>query len=113
MICSRTRPAIKARNVSLNVEAQARLNPYVNGLPDSMQQTLAKRYADLFTVFLKHPGQVSRVTFWGVTDGGSWLNNWPVRGRTAYPLLFDRDGQPKPAFYAVIRTASAKQETAK
>jgi endo-1,4-beta-xylanase len=45
------------------------------------------------------------VTFWGVTDGDSWLNNWPVKGRTNYPLLFDRAAQPKPAFDAVIRAA--------
>jgi endo-1,4-beta-xylanase len=54
---------------------------------------------------------MSRVTFWGVTDADSWLNNWPVRGRTSYPLLFDRNGKPKPAFDAVIRQAqlAAKQ----
>jgi endo-1,4-beta-xylanase len=92
-------------DVSLNVEAQAKLNPYANGLPDSAQQTLAKRYADLFSVLLKHRDVVTRVTFWGVTDAGSWLNNWPVRGRTSYPLLFDRHAQPKPAFHAVIETA--------
>jgi endo-1,4-beta-xylanase len=46
------------------------------------------------------------VTLWGVRDSDSWLNNWPVRGRTSYPLLFDRDGKPKPAFYAVIKTAT-------
>jgi len=59
----------------------------------------------LFGVFLKHRGVIARVTFWGVTDGDSWLNNWPVKGRTNYPLLFDRAGQPKPAFDAVIRAA--------
>jgi endo-1,4-beta-xylanase len=37
-----------------------------------------------------------------VTDGDTWLNNWPVRGRTNYPLLFDRDGKPKLAFDAVV-----------
>ncbi len=100
-------------DVALNVEAKAKLNPYVNGLPDSIQQALAKRYADLFAVFLKHRGIVSRVTFWGVTDADSWHNNWPVRGRTSYPLLFDRNGQPKPAFDAVVQTASRKEETAK
>jgi endo-1,4-beta-xylanase len=100
-------------DVALNVEAQAKLNPYVNGLPDSIQQALARRYADLFAVFLKHRGIVSRVTFWGVTDADSWHNNWPVRGRTSYPLLFDRNGQPKPAFDAVVRTASRKEEAAK
>lgn len=100
-------------DVALNVEAQAKLNPYVNGLPDSIQQALAKRYADLFAVFLKHRGIVSRVTFWGVTDADSWHNDWPVKGRTSYPLLFDRNGRPKPAFDAVVRTASRKEEAAK
>jgi endo-1,4-beta-xylanase len=92
-------------DISRNAEAQPKLNPYTNGLPNSVQQTLAKRYADLFEVFLKHRGELTRVTFWGVTDASSWLNNWPVRGRTNYPLLFDRDGRPKPAFYAVIDAA--------
>jgi endo-1,4-beta-xylanase len=50
-----------------------------------------------------------RVTFWNVSDGDSWLNNWPMQGRTNYPLLFDRNGQPKPAFDAVIHVASEKQ----
>jgi endo-1,4-beta-xylanase len=74
-----------------------------------VQQALAKRYADLFTVFLKHRDVITRVTFWGGTDAGSWLNDWPVRGRTSYPLLFDRHAQPKPAYYAVIETAGQKR----
>ncbi|HEY0778547.1 MAG TPA: endo-1,4-beta-xylanase, partial [Gemmatirosa sp.] len=48
---------------------------------------------------------IERVTFWNVTDGDSWLNNWPVRGRTSYPLLFDRVARPKPAFDAVVAAA--------
>ncbi len=95
----------RGADVSQNYELQAKLNPYAKGLPDSVQQDLAKRYADLFRVFLKHKDVVTRVTFWGVNDGDSWLNNWPVRGRTSYPLLFDRNNQPKPAFYAVIKVA--------
>ena len=93
-------------DVSLNVKADPRLNPYVNGLPDAVQKQLAMRYAGLFGVYLKHRSVVNRVTFWGVTDGDSWRNNWPVAGRTSYPLLFDRKGQPKPAFDAVIRLAT-------
>jgi endo-1,4-beta-xylanase len=93
-------------DVSLNVAARKELNPYADGLPDSVRDALTKRYAELFAVFLKHRGTIARVTFWGVTDGDSWLNNWPVRGRTSYPLLFDRDGQPKPAFEAVVREAA-------
>jgi endo-1,4-beta-xylanase len=73
-------------------------------LPDTVQQALAQRYADLFKVFLKHRGTVDRVTLWGVGDGDSWLNNWPMPGRTNYPLLFDRQDSPKPAFDAVLQT---------
>ncbi len=93
-------------DVNMRIQQNAALNPYANGLPDSVQQELAERYSDLFGVFMKHPGEVERVTFWGVTDGDSWLNNWPVPGRTNYPLLFDRNGQPKPAYDAVLRVAS-------
>jgi endo-1,4-beta-xylanase len=89
-------------NVSETFESRQELNPYTKGLPDSVQQALARRYADLFAEFVKHRNQITRVTFWGVTDGDSWLNNWPVRGRTSYPLLFDRQGRPKPAFESVI-----------
>jgi endo-1,4-beta-xylanase len=78
------------------------LNPYANGIPDSLLQQQATDYANLFKLFLKHKDKVTRVTFWGVDDGQSWLNGWPVPGRTNYPLLFDRAFQPKPAYHAVM-----------
>ena len=95
----------EAAEVGMNFQLQARLNPYTNGLPDSVQQALAKRYANLFEVLVQNRKSLSRVTFWGVTDADSWLNKWPVKGRTSYPLLFDRQCQPKPAFDAVIQVA--------
>jgi len=100
-------PAYQHRraDITKNVTLRAELNPYPKSLPDSVQEVLAKRYVDLFSVFVKHRDVIDRVTFWGVTDGDSWLNGWPVRGRTSYPLLFDRKGQPKPAFAAVIGAA--------
>lgn len=73
-------------------------NPYASGLPDDKQQALARRYAEIFGVFVKHRDAVSRVTFWGLSDADSWLN----RGRMNYPLLWDRQRQPKPAFHAVV-----------
>jgi endo-1,4-beta-xylanase len=100
-------PAVRqpGAEVSLRAAARPELNPWPAALPDSMQQVLARRYADVFGVFLKHAADISRVTFWGVTDAQSWKNNWPVPGRTDYPLLFDRQGKPKPAFDAVISVA--------
>ena len=90
-------------DISLNFELQKKYNPFVEGLPDSMNLKLAKRYADIFTVFYKLKDKVSRVTLWGIHDGQSWLNFWPIRGRMNYPLLFDRQYKAKLALDAVIK----------
>jgi endo-1,4-beta-xylanase len=98
----------RGENRSADVAEVARQNVsnlYSNGLPDSVQRELAQRYADLFQVFLKHRGVVTRVTLWGLTDGDSWLN----RGRQNHPLLFDRNWKPKPAFHAVIDAARKRK----
>lgn len=95
-------------DVSMHVAQNSALNPYANGLPDSVQQQLTRRYADLFTVYFKHRDVVNRVTLWGLTDADSWKNNWPVPGRTNYPLLFDRSGNPKAAWNAVIAVANGQ-----
>ena len=96
----------RGADINLNVKSQPQLNPYASGLPEPVQQALAKRYAELFSVFQEHRDVMDRVTLWGVTDQDSWLNNWPIKGRTNYPLPFDREGKPKPAFNAVIQVAS-------
>ena len=70
-------------------------DPYKEGLPDSVKEKLAARYKAIFQLFHSHREKISRVTLWGIRDQDSWLNNWPIRGRTAYPLLFDKDYQTK------------------
>ena len=92
--------------VSYREAANPALNPYTNGLPESVQQDLAKRYGEIFEVYARHADKISRVTLWGVTDGDSWLNDWPIRSRTNHPLLFDRNNQPKPALDAVLNAAT-------
>jgi endo-1,4-beta-xylanase len=104
--------ASRGAEVSDRFALRAALNPYSAGLPDSLQRVLSTRYQEMFRVYLKHADVIDRVTFWGVRDSDSWLNGWPVRGRTNYPLLFDRMGRPKPAFDAVIALAQdAKAST--
>jgi endo-1,4-beta-xylanase len=88
--------------ISKSFEYQKKLNPYAEGLPDSISIALEQRYLDFFKLFLKHKDVFSRVTVWGVNDGQSWKNNWPIRGRTDYPLLFDRNNQPKPVVKKII-----------
>ncbi len=70
--------------------------------PPEILKRQADDYAALFRLFRKHQDKISRVTFWGLHDGRSWLNNWPIKGRINHALLFDRNCQPKPAYDAVM-----------
>lgn len=78
-------------------------NPYVRGMPNQVQRQLAQRYHDLFNLFQRHP-EISRVTLWGIDDEGTWLNNFPVQGRTNHPMLWDRELEPKLAYRAVLKS---------
>jgi endo-1,4-beta-xylanase len=99
-------------DVSRTYESRKEYDPYAKGLTPEVQQKLAARYAELFALFRKHRDVIQRVTLWGTDDGTSWLNSWPVTKRTSYPLLFDRDLKPKPAFDAVIDVGN-RNSTAK
>ena len=88
-------------------ELSAQLNPSPDCLPSDVAERAAQRWADIFGVFSKHSDRLHSVTLWGVSDGHSWLNNWPVRGRTNYALLFDRELRPKRAWQSVIQAANS------
>ncbi len=91
--------------ISDQAEYQKELNPYADALPDPMSKAWNARMGEFFKLFLKHKDIVSRITLWGVADCDSWRNNWPVRGRTDYPLLFDRKHEPKPVVETILQTA--------
>ncbi|WP_339725652.1 endo-1,4-beta-xylanase [Maribacter stanieri] len=96
---------LEGAEVSQNFEGSEHMNPYTKELPDSVNTQLAQRYKDIFSLFKKHSDKISRVTFWGINDGVSWLNSWPIEDRTNYPLLFDREYNRKPAYYSVLEVA--------
>lgn len=85
-------------DLDFNYAESPEWNPYADSLPQEMQVKLVERYVSLFRLFQKHSDKISRVTFWGLHDGKSWLNNWPVRGRSNYPLIFDRERHIKLGF---------------
>ncbi|WP_337244870.1 endo-1,4-beta-xylanase [Luteimonas sp. gir] len=88
-------------------EFERYLDPYPDGLPADVERQLAQRYAELFALFHRKRDVIDRVTVWGVHDGMSWKNDYPVPNRTNYPLLFDRDRQPRPALGAVLSVPGA------
>ena len=83
------------------------LDPFADGVPDDVLAEQTELYRNLFEIYLDHSDIVDRVTFWGVDDGGSWQNYFPEE-RTNYPLLFDRDYQPKPAYDAIMELAQQR-----
>ena len=94
--------------VSASFEYKKDMNPYPNGLPEDVSKAWTERMNDFFRLFLKHQDIITRVTLWGVTDLDTWRNDWPMRGRTDYPLLFDRSYQPKPVVSLIINEAMQK-----
>ena len=95
-------------DLSVNEEYRQQINPYTEGVPNEVMSAWTNRMLDFFKLFLKYQDRVTRVTMWGVSDGGSWKNNFPVRGRTDYPLLFDRNHQAKPVVTEIIKSAKEK-----
>lgn len=100
--CSRGGQRTTSADVAANAQAQSGASTPPGFLSPELQQQLTQRYSDLFKVYLKHKNEIKLVTFWGVTDADSWRS----RGD---PLLFDRNGQPKPAFYALIHEADRQE----
>lgn len=90
------------------VQVEKGPNPYPHVLPPEQQEKLAKRYGEIVAALVRHP-EVTMIGFRGTHDGRSWLNDYPVKGRTNHPLLFDRQYQPRPAFEAVIKALKARQ----
>lgn len=96
-------------DVSQRAEANEKMNPYPKGLPEDIKIQLAERYEAIFKLFIKHQDKISRVTLWGVNDSQTWLNDWPIQGRSNYPLLFDRDFKPKEAYNSVMKLKETKK----
>ena len=89
--------------VEQNYAYNEKLNPYRNGLPKEKAKEFNDFMTKLFDIYLRNSDSMERVTFWGMLDSDSWKNNWPVTGRTDYPLAFDRNYEPKPFVKDLIK----------
>ncbi|MCA9125472.1 MAG: endo-1,4-beta-xylanase [Planctomycetales bacterium] len=77
-------------------------DPYKDGLPTDIEDQQIEQYVALFRLFDEYQDVIERVSFWNLHDGQSWLNYFPWQ-RKNYPLLFDRELKPKPAYGKVIQ----------
>ena len=73
---------------------------------DKPSKELLKRqaatYKEGFKIFREYKDIIDTVTLWGVADDATWLDNFPVRNRKNWPLLFDEDHKPKEALYEIM-----------
>ena len=88
----------------------ATYDPYKDGLPEEIEQQQLEQYVALFQLFDDYSDIIERVSFWNLHDGQSWLNYFPWH-RVNYPLLLDRNRQPKPAFDAVYEQVTRSPPT--
>lgn len=64
------------------------------------------RYEAVFKLLVEYSDVISGVTFWGAADDYTWLDNFPVRGRKNWPMLFDTEHRPKASFWRLAKLMS-------
>jgi endo-1,4-beta-xylanase len=69
---------------------------------DNLEQKQTIAYERYFNAFRTFKDAITGVTFWGLADDYTWLDNFPVTGRKNYPLLFNVNLDPKPAYFEII-----------
>lgn len=93
-------------NIGDNVDFRKDMDPYTDGLPQEVSDRWNSRMDSVIALYKKHSDVISRVTWWGTHDSMSWKNDFPMHGRTDYPLPFDRNYKLKP--FMVKELASDK-----
>ncbi len=94
--------AVDGADVSANFEYSPELDPYTDGLPAEQQEKADAFWVDFFKMLIRNKEHILRVNFWCFNDANSWRNDWPVKGRTEYATLFDRQNHPKPTVQKLI-----------
>ena len=91
---------IAAKGIKLRV---SELDVGVTADTRQNQNLQAAYYKELFQLFMDHADQMEAVQVWGLTDDRSWRSE-------KFPLLFNKQMEPKPAFFAVVEAATEKAE---
>lgn len=89
-------------NISDKFAYRPEMDPYKDGLPDSVQTQFDNFWIGFYKMLLTHKETVNRVSFWCFNDANSWRNDFPIRGRSDYATLFDRNSQPKRTIQMLI-----------
>jgi endo-1,4-beta-xylanase len=92
---------IQITELDVSVYSPDEKDPSDNVFTAERDRRQMEKYEMVFRVFRDYKNVITGVTFWNVTDKHSWLDNFPVKGRKNYPLLFDQNLKPKKAYWKV------------
>lgn len=92
---------VQVTEMDVSVYANDREKQVPAGLSAELEQAQSIQYETIFRTLRKFKNAVSGVTFWNLSDRASWLDNFPVKGRKDYPLLFDKELKPKAAYWKI------------
>lgn len=89
-------------NVSDRFAYREEMDPYRNGITKQRQKEFDDFMVDFYRMLIRNKQHILRVNYWCVNDGNSWLNGFPIKGRTDYPTLIGRDKKIKPVVKRII-----------
>ncbi|RKQ32471.1 endo-1,4-beta-xylanase [Oceanobacillus halophilus] len=85
-------------------------------IPYSVLEEQANRYEELFDLYEEMDEEISNVTFWGIADNHTWLDDRAEEysddglGKDA-PFVFDTQYHVKPAYYAMMDIKDPREYT--
>ncbi len=89
-------------NISDKFAYRPEMDPYTKGLSKEQNAKMEQFWIDFYKMLIPHHKDILRVNFWCLNDANSWRNDFPIKGRTDYATLFDRQSRPKPVVQKLI-----------
>jgi endo-1,4-beta-xylanase len=93
---------VQITELDVSIYSSNETDPSDNVFTAEREKKQIEKYEMIFRVFREYRHIITGVTFWNVSDKSSWLDNFPVKGRKNYPLLFDQNLKPKKAYWVVV-----------
>ncbi len=89
-------------NISDKFAYRPEMDPYKNGLTREQEARMEQFWIDFYKMLIPYHKDILRVNFWCLNDANSWRNDFPIKGRTDYATLFDRQNKRKPVVDQLI-----------
>ena len=96
-------------NISDKFAYRPEMDPFTKGLTPEKEKEIGDFWVDFYKMLITHRKDIMRVNFWCLNDGNSWRNDFPIKGRSDYATLFDRQNQPKSFVARLIELVKPQQ----